>query len=160
MRGWSTYVYSPCSSFFGLPPRAQVDSLFEAINISKSGHMSQVEFSRFLGLLSNYDQTDCFGITMLFDTAGSVYSRVWMFGVIAALVCLLSETLVYYCDAELLKKPIKNNYIFQITSVLIGITIVFRTNLSYRRFWEGNLLCVPTCLRAYVRVFVCVCVYS
>ena len=99
--------------------------------------MSPTEFSRFLGLLSTYDQTECFGLFMLFDMTGSVYSRVWMFGVLAAVVCLVSESLVYYGEVEMLQKPISNNYIYQITSVLIGITIVFRTNLSYRRFWEG-----------------------
>jgi len=116
----------------------QVAALFEAINTAQNGHISQIEFSRFLGMLSNYDQTQCFGLWMLFDTAGSVYRRVWMFGVVAALICLLSEVFVYYGEVEMFKNPIKNNYIYQITSVLIGITIVFRTNLSYRRFWEGR----------------------
>lgn len=119
-------------------PDEEVRRLFDSINLSRNGNITRVEFSRFLGEMISFDQRQCGGALMILDAVGSVYPKVWPFGLIAAFCALGSEALVYYANWTWLKTPCTDKYMYEIFTVLLGIFLVFRTQMSYARFWEGR----------------------
>mmetsp|Transcript_2320 Transcript_2320/g.5445 ORF Transcript_2320/g.5445 Transcript_2320/m.5445 type:complete len:406 (+) Transcript_2320:23-1240(+) len=74
------------------------------------------------------------GLGVLTQLSGSVFPRVLPYGLWAsALTILIHFTAREYFSLETLAHP----YAHQVFAISVGFLLVFRSNLSYQRFWEG-----------------------
>ncbi|KAG2432141.1 hypothetical protein HXX76_009067 [Chlamydomonas incerta] len=76
------------------------------------------------------------GLPLLTRGYGSAFPRAFLFAAISAL-----ETAILFVYApDNIKKALKNPTIFQIYGFVVGFALVFRSSLSYQRFWEARTM--------------------
>ncbi len=71
---------------------------------------------------------------LLLTLKGSVIPRVWR-PVVVAMIFSLIVTIIYQSELTWIHQPV---LVSLIPSVVLGLLLVFRTNTSYDRFWEGR----------------------
>ncbi|NEP89713.1 MAG: hypothetical protein F6K18_24360 [Okeania sp. SIO2C2] len=75
-------------------------------------------------------------IELIFTLKGSVIPRVWQ-RVVVAMTFSLIVTIIYQSGLIWIHQPILASLI---PGVVLGLLLVFRTNTSYDKFWEGRKL--------------------
>jgi len=83
-----------------------------------------------------YDQRRCASLILIFQCAGSVFSRIWC---PATVSCVLTVGIKLARDhgygiGEVFIHPYPNQFF----TFLLGFMLVFRTHLTCNRFWEGR----------------------
>ncbi|MGD1716363.1 bestrophin family protein [Dapis sp. BLCC M172] len=73
-------------------------------------------------------------LKLLLTLKGSVIPQVWR-RVVVTMIFSLIITIIYHSGLTRIHQP---NLVSLIPSVVLGLLLVFRTNTSYDRFWEGR----------------------
>ncbi|KAG2488737.1 hypothetical protein HYH03_012736 [Edaphochlamys debaryana] len=76
------------------------------------------------------------GIPLLLHLYGSAFPRALLFASLAA----LETALLYQYAPTYITQSLKNPTIFQIFGFVVGFALVFRSSLSYNRFWEARTM--------------------
>eukprot|EP00736_Rhodelphis_marinus_P008319 Rmarinus@m.20997 len=82
-----------------------------------------------------YDSNEWYGLRVLLRVTGSVLPRVLPKAALAAFLVIL----IHLSDRrQYLHDSFGHPYSHQVFSVVVGFIMVFRSNMSYHRFWEGR----------------------
>lgn len=72
-------------------------------------------------------------LSLLCRKSGSVFPRVFPFGLLSAALGLCFSLEVIELPRDMISHP----FVMQVYSIILGYVIVFRTNMALTRYWEG-----------------------